>query len=65
MSNYYLCDVCARKMDGDHVNTCICVPSFPREHRKKVMFDHHGKGGKRYDEPRDVCRDFEPRRDER
>jgi len=28
----------------------------------KVMHDHHGKGGKRYDKPKDVCEHYEPRR---
>ena len=64
MSNFYLCDVCAKKLDADHFNTCICVPSFPHEHRKRPMYDHHGKGGKRYVEPTKLCKHFEPKEDE-
>lgn len=30
---------------------------------KKVMYDHHRVGGKRYDEPIDVCEHYERRRD--
>ena len=61
MSDFYLCDTCAKKLDGDHLNTCICIASFPHEHRKHVMHDHNGKGGKRYDEPTDVCQSYRPK----
>lgn len=63
MSNFYLCDVCALKMDGDHLNTCVCVPSFPREHRKLVAADHHGRGGARYDDPGEICPRFKARKE--
>ena len=33
MSGGYLCDECGQVVEG-HRNTCICVPSFPDEHRK-------------------------------
>ena len=51
-----MCDYCAKKLDGDHLNTCICIPSYPREHRKKVMHDG-------VERPTDVCEDYEPRKD--
>lgn len=62
MSNYYLCDTCGKKFAAD-VQTalcpfCQCVP-YPTVHPKRVVYDHHGFGGKRLDEPLDVCKEFE------
>ena len=60
MSNYYLCNYCAY----DHwertktFHEWSCRKGNPE---RKVMVDYHGKGGKRYDEPTEVCADFRPR----
>lgn len=59
VSDLYLCDTCAKMLDGDHLNTCVCLPSFPREHRKRAMHDHHGVGGTRHGDPHDVCEHYE------
>lgn len=60
ISNYYLCDYCKYQHDRntDYEWTELCNVG---ETEPKVMYDHHGKGGKRYDEPRDVCEHFEER----
>lgn len=50
-TNYYLCDYCAEKLDGDHLNTCVCIPTFPHEHRKKTT------DGRR--DPLSVCKHYE------
>ena len=69
MSNFYLCDRC-KHYDGQSVvagthGYCKagCDGYGSNLRRKKVMYDYHGKGGKRYDEPLDVCPDFERRED--
>lgn len=63
MSHFYLCDHC------DNMDSLVM---FLDEHiqcaelgvvKKRVMFDYHGKGGKRYDEPTDVCPVFKGRKD--
>lgn len=61
MSNYYLCSYC---------DNCKQLWSWAKEvdckaghDTAKVMYDYHGVGGKRYDEPTDVCKDYEPRSD--
>lgn len=61
MSSYYLCEICeykrqfwarAKKVDCDKGHDSA-----------KVMFDHgHANGRKPYDEPLDVCADYEPRK---
>lgn len=69
MSNYYLCDRCAREypayIDGDEIpDMCYCAfrgETNARLRQKRVMYDHHGRDGKRYDEPLDVCADFKRR----
>ena len=62
MSNYYLCDRCrqAIKDFGDQV---LCAPYWPITD-KCVMFDYHGEGGRRYDDPTVICPNFKPREDE-
>ena len=60
MSNFYLCDLCNKVVDNFR-NTCTCLPTWPHEHRKRVMLDHHGKGGIRYEETTDVCPSYERR----
>lgn len=64
MSNYYLCDYCGNKA-GDSLFRANAVKCWkhPDNVPKKVMYDHHGKDGKRYDEPTDVCEEYEPRED--
>lgn len=60
MSDYYLCDYC----DNQHVkeNTYeweeMCDAG---EIEPKVMHDHHGMGGRRYDEPMQVCEYYKPK----
>ena len=61
MSNFYLCDYCRKKIK-DFGTDVLCQHTWPCA-PKKVMFDHHGKGGKRYDEPTDVCEHYESRSD--
>ena len=51
MSERYLCDLCANKLDGDHLNSCECLP-FTGEHRKRAF-----EWGR--DEPVEICRHFE------
>lgn len=59
MSNYYLCDICKNKRQlWPWANEVDCEAGIDTA---KVMFDYHGKGGKRYDEPHDVCKHYEPR----
>lgn len=55
MSNYFLCNRCHHMKEiggGDGVATlrCVCGETEP-----KVMVDHHGIDGVRYEDPRDVC----------
>ena len=63
MSDYYLCDYC----DNQHAKgntyewTEMCDVG---EIEPKVMHDHHGKDGKRYDEPTQVCEHYIARRGE-
>ena len=71
MSNYYLCDTCARGyvayMDGvELTDMCHCVPrgaDHSRLRNKLTMVDHHGVNGVRYEDPKTVCGDYEPRED--
>lgn len=60
ISNYYLCA---------HCDNCKQLWTWAKEvdckaghDTAKVMVDHNGVGGKRYDEPTDVCKDYESRR---
>lgn len=63
MSNYFLCAHCDNCVELHELDRAVCCKRWHLN--AKIMFDHHGKDGKRYDEPRDVCIDFEPRRDKR
>lgn len=63
MSNYYLCDCCESKVIDYVFDSCLCRAHGMERMRKRVMVDYHGKGGKRYDEPTDVCADFKRRED--
>lgn len=63
MSNYYLCPHCAH-YDGQSVVAggyvyCTAGCNGYKLRQTRVMYDHHGRDGKRYDEPTDVCADFE------
>ena len=65
MSNFHLCDRCMRRSTiwrGDHEVSalCYCVDDDGGRDivKKRVMFDYHGKGGRRYDDSLDVCKDF-------
>ena len=67
ISNFYLCDYC-KHYDGQSVvaggyGYCDvgCNGRGSNLKRKKVMYDYHGKDGKRYDEPTDVCEHYESR----
>ena len=62
MSNCYLCDLCANMRHRLTPTTCACTEMG--ETRMRVMADHHGEGGVRYDDPRRVCGPFRPRREE-
>lgn len=66
MSNYYLCDLCEHwirwrpnytGLDG----RCDKTEESGVLFAKRVMFDYHGKDGKRYDAPTDVCWQFKAR----
>ena len=66
MSNFYLCDVCAQKLDdNDHRNTCECWP-IQGEHRKVPALDR-GRDGYAYicggvhDTPVGACPHFTTR----
>ena len=63
MSNYFLCDQCERKLADAPNHTVFCIAKYcgTIPVPKLVMFDHHGKGGKRYDDPTDVCEHVRPR----
>lgn len=55
MSNYFLCARCHHLLglgggDGDVMLRCNCGETEP-----KVMVDHHGIDGIRYEKPTDVC----------
>lgn len=62
MSNYYLCEQCKHERQiwiwaGE-------VDCEKGHDNAKVMLDHgHANGRKPYDEPLDVCADFELRKD--
>ena len=59
ISNFYLCATCAKcKQLWVWANEVDCDAGYVTAKR---MFDHHGNDGKRYDEPKDVCEDYEPR----
>lgn len=63
MSNFYLCDAYANKSIDVWLDTCHCR-AYGMEHvPKRAMYDYHGKDGKRYDEPKEVCEHYEPRSD--
>lgn len=53
MSMCYLCNLCANKLDGDHLNTCVCLARYA-EHRKLSI--DYGK-----QDPKEVCKHFEPK----
>lgn len=65
MSNFYLCDMCEKKFSVDDQSAVIspyCQCEVYKDvHPKHVMFDHHGFGGKRYDDPLEVCEHFAKR----
>ena len=56
MSSYYLCELCdnCRQMWA-WANEVDCKANHDTA---KVMVDYHGKNGKRYDKPLDVCGDY-------
>ena len=60
MSDFYLCDYCDNQHDKENAYewTEMCNAG---EIEPKVMHDHHGSGGKRYDEPTKVCEHYEPK----
>ena len=59
ISNYYLCELCENERQmWSWANEVDCKKGHDTP---KVMFDHHGKGGKRYDNPTDVCADYRVR----
>lgn len=61
MSNYYLCDLCAKRIQlWEWANEVDCEDELKTA---KTMYDHHGQGGRRYDEPTDVCPDYERKED--
>ena len=61
MSDFFLCDYC----DNQHTKGNayewqeMCDAG---EIEPKVMHDYHGKSGKRYDEPTQVCEHYLARR---
>jgi hypothetical protein len=58
MSNYFLCARCKHCMQWVRVNEVECARRGMEI--AKVMYDHgHANGRAPYDEPEDVCRDFE------
>jgi hypothetical protein len=60
MSSFYLCDYCDNcKQLWVWANEVDCKAGHDTA---KVMYDHHGRDGKRYDEPTDVCKDYEQQR---
>ena len=67
MSNYYLCDHCShyagQSVVAGNYGYCDagCNGYGSNLRKKRVMYDHHGRDGKRYDEPTDVCIDYEGR----
>ena len=72
MSDYYLCDYCMGNLSDPiwnmpefqslPIGECEC--DWHGHIEKKIMHDHHGRGGKRYDEPKDVCEHYVARRRE-
>lgn len=61
MSSYFLCAHCKHCERWVRVNEFNCVKGHLTP---KVMVDHgHANGRRPYDEPEDVCRDFELRED--
>ena len=66
MSNYFLCDACDGKVADAPHHTVFCSALYCGAIAvpKCVMFDHHGRGGKRYDDPTDVCRHYHRERSE-
>ena len=63
MSNWYLCDVCARKVDDFGAGSVRCDwkdEGYLRLVEKKVMYDHGRERGHMdpYDDPLDVCPDY-------
>ena len=63
ISNFFLCDYCDNNAMDVWIDTCHCRAKGMKHVPKKAMLDYHGVGGKRYDEPTDVCKDYEPRKD--
>ena len=60
MSNYFLCARCKHCMQWVRVNEVECARRGMEI--AKVMVDHgHANGRRPYDEPEDVCGDFELR----
>ena len=64
MSNFFLCDMCEYQHDHDidyfnDDNMCNVGEIEP-----KVMVDHHGVNGRRYDDPNEVCPPFKRRESE-
>lgn len=65
MSSFYLCDYCAKKMPAPSIGNLFYCKRGEGIYltELKVMHDHHGVDGKRYDEPKDICEHYEPRED--
>ena len=59
MSDFYLCDICRRKVRDEGGTVTLCPRILARGGVKVPMVDHHGMGGRRYDDPGDVCQGFE------
>lgn len=56
MSNFFLCPCCEQ---CDHMYAAENEFNCLAGHKTwKVMYDHHGRGGIRYESPTEVCRDF-------
>ena len=69
MSSYYLCDYCKhwRKWRPNYTGLegrCTITEKSGSLFCKQVMHDHHGRDGKRYDEPTQVCEHYLARRGE-
>ena len=61
MSNFILCNYCKHQHNQFIDYTREDEMCNAGEMEPKVMYDYHGKGGRRYDEPTDVCEKFERR----
>lgn len=60
MSSFWLCDLCDQPHWLTEEGHFICEGN-PFAFERRAMVDRHGRGGKRYDEPEDVCHGFRER----